>query len=173
MRVGAVVVGYDGSPDSCAALDAALDHIAHGGIVHVVTVIDERTLVDVECMLRDAPPGLRPIRLHPDAVLRRAFDDALLLAASLGISHTGHLLDDPPGPPTRSVADPGAATALLEVARRVGADLIAVGCHGLGRDRSFARGSVATQVAHHAPRSVLMIRHHDSIATAAGPPGLR
>jgi nucleotide-binding universal stress UspA family protein len=158
------VVGYDGSPDACAALDAAIEHIGSAGTLHVVTVIDGRTLADVDRVLRETPPGLRPTREHPEAVLRRALDDARLLAAARGVAHAAHLIDEGSDRLGRSsvATDGDPATALLELVSRVGADMIAVGCHGLGRDRSFARGTVASRIAHHAPASVLIALHHDS-----------
>ena len=154
MRVGTIVVGYDGSPDSCAALDAAIDHVAPGGAVHVVTVLDDRTLTEIERMLRDVPPDLRdrsPARLEPEAVLRRCLADARLLTSARGIAHHGYLLEGE------------AAAVLLDITARLDADLIAIGCHGLGPDRRFMRGSVAARVAHHSPSSVFIARHHDSV----------
>jgi nucleotide-binding universal stress UspA family protein len=166
MRVGTVVVGYDGSPDACAALDAAIDHVATGGSLHVVTVVDDHTLTEAAHRLLDIPPGLderSSTPVDPEAFLRRCLDDARLHAAARGVTHLGHLVR----PTVIDAVDGGPATTLIGVAERVGADLMAVGAHGLGADRCCARGSVANGVARDAPSSVLIVRHHDTATGSA------
>jgi nucleotide-binding universal stress UspA family protein len=57
---------------------------------------------------------------------------------------------------TKVVEGP-AARVLLEEAE--GADLLVVGCRGLGGFRELVLGSVSQQCAHHAPCPVLIVRH--------------
>lgn len=55
-----------------------------------------------------------------------------------------------------------AALGILDVAEKVGADLIVVGARGRGAVARFVRGSVSTRVAHHSPCDVLVVEHdHD------------
>lgn len=53
------------------------------------------------------------------------------------------------------VDDP--ATAILDVAKTVSADLVVVGSRGMSRFARFVRGSVSARVAAHAPHSVLVV----------------
>lgn len=50
------------------------------------------------------------------------------------------------------------ATALVEQARNIGADLIVVGTHGRSLARDIMLGSVSTKVTHHAHCDVLIVR---------------
>jgi nucleotide-binding universal stress UspA family protein len=52
--------------------------------------------------------------------------------------------------------------AIVEEAKRWGADLIIVGAHGHGPAERFLLGSVAQEVAIHAPCSVEIVRSHHS-----------
>ena len=52
----------------------------------------------------------------------------------------------------------GAAQAIVEAAKKWGADLIIVGSHGYGFWSRALLGSVSNSVAHHAPCSVLIVR---------------
>jgi nucleotide-binding universal stress UspA family protein len=52
---------------------------------------------------------------------------------------------------------------IVEEAKRWGADLIIVGAHGHGPAERFLLGSVAQEVAIHAPCSVEIVRSHHSV----------
>ncbi len=54
------------------------------------------------------------------------------------------------------------AHVLVEEARRQNADLIVVGCHGRNGINRLLRGSVASQVAAHAPCDVLVVRREEA-----------
>ena len=55
------------------------------------------------------------------------------------------------------VIDDDPASAILDVAEKVEADLIVVGSRGLGRASRFVRGSVSAKVANHAHTSFLVL----------------
>ena len=67
----------------------------------------------------------------------------------LGVKAVGHLVEDDP------------ASAILDTADDVEADLVVVGSRGLGRATRFLRGSVSSKVASHAKRSVLVVHPDD------------
>jgi len=58
---------------------------------------------------------------------------------------------------THAVVGDG-ATAITDVAEKIGADLIVVGNRGVSSPKRFLLGSVPTKVAHYAPCSVLIVR---------------
>lgn len=147
MRAHTVVVGYDGSSDAQRALDAATDHIADDGIVHVVTAFDQPTRQELSRMLSTMPVEFRD-SYTVDAAPRGYLVDAERMLERRGVRHQGHFVDDDP------------ASAILDVADSVGADLIVVGTRGLGRVERFLRGSVSARVANHARTSLMMV-HHD------------
>ena len=62
-----------------------------------------------------------------------------------GVNHKGHFVDEDP------------ASAILDVADKVDADLIVVGSRGLGRASRLVRGSVSSKIANHAQRSFLVV----------------
>lgn len=70
---------------------------------------------------------------------------------------TGYLVERKlPASAVKAHGDP--ATAIVEKARDVGADLIVVGTHGRGLARDILLGSVSTKVTHHAHCDVLVVR---------------
>ena len=147
MRAHTIVVGYDGSSDARRALDAAMDHVADDGIVHVVTAFDQPSHHEVARMLDTLPPEFRDA-FNVDATPRGYLQDAIRLLEIGEVRHAGHLVDD------------HAAPAILDVADEVDADLIVIGTRGLGRVERFLRGSVSARVANHARTSLMMV-HHD------------
>lgn len=61
---------------------------------------------------------------------------------------------------TTVMVDEQPARAILDLARRVGADLIAMSTHGRGGVRRLMLGSVADKVVRGADAAVLLIRPH-------------
>jgi nucleotide-binding universal stress UspA family protein len=134
-----IVVGYDGSPESRAALSAAAHAAGPQGCVHIVTCYDE-------------PPSWRGDKERDEALAEaqaeaRARLEALDRDPVPGLFVTqfdGVLM---PGPP---------AEAILRVAEVRDADEIVLGSRGLGRARALL-GSVSHDVLHRADRPVRII----------------
>ena len=150
VRARTVVVGYDGSADARRALDAAMDHIADGGVVHVVTAFDEPTHTELQRLIARLPEEFRDagsLEATPRGYLR----DAERALEQRGIAHEAHFVDDRP-----------AAAAILDVADEVDADLIVIGTRGLSRFDRFLRGSVSARIANHARTSLMMIHHEEA-----------
>ena len=153
MTYQTVVVGYDGSSDADAAVETAVDQVAADGTVHVVTAFHPESDARLVQHLQQLPEEFRDT-YDPDAVERERQHMALVRLRARGVACTGHVVPDDP------------ATAIIDVARREGADLVVVGSRGLGRMRRFVRGSVSARVASHAPVSVLVV--HDPSTPAPG-----
>ncbi len=86
---------------------------------------------------------LRVITMMGEEILRRAADRA----AELGATKVTTRLGD---------GDP--ADEIIDMAEKVGADMIVVGHRGLGRLRSLLLGSVAHKVMQHAECTVMAVR---------------
>ena len=153
MTYQTVVVGYDGSSDADAAVEAAVDQVAANGTVHVVTAFHPESDARRVERLQQLPEEFRDT-YDPDAVEKERQHIALVRLRARGVVCTGHVVPDDP------------ATAIIDVAHREAADLVVVGSRGLGRMRRFVRGSVSARVAAHAPTSVLIV--HDPGAPAPG-----
>jgi len=151
VRAHTVVVGYDGSSDARRALDAACDHIADDGIVHVVTAFDQPSRHEVARMVSALPEEFRNT-YTVDVAPRGYLNDAERLLEMRGVSHEAHFVDD------------HAASAILDVADQVHADLIVIGTRGLGRVERFLRGSVSARIANHARTSLMMVHHEEGEA---------
>lgn len=143
-----IVVGYDGSANAREAVLAAADVVADGGTVHVVTAYRPPSVGEVELLWRELPAEFRA-SFDPLAVPESQRDEAVALLERRGAHAVGHLIDRDP------------ASAILDVADEVDADLVIVGSRGLGRGTRFLRGSVSSKVASHSTRSFLVI-HVDS-----------
>ena len=150
MRAQTIVVGYDGSADARQALGAAAEHVAEGGVVHVVTAFDEPARHEISKMIERLPDEIQnagSIDVTPRGYLR----DAEIMLENRGIKHQGHFVED------------RAASAILDVADQVGADLIVIGTRGLGRVERFLRGSVSARIANHARTSLMMIHSEELV----------
>lgn len=132
-----IVLGYDGSSHSRKALERVGELFAGQeaevsvlSVVHVAAPSHGSSFEDSgEAQERDAELG-----------------DATEYLAKHQI----------PAKMIRAHGDP--ATAIVETAREIGADLIVVGTHGRGLARDILLGSVSTKVTHHAPCDVLVVR---------------
>jgi nucleotide-binding universal stress UspA family protein len=161
VKAHTIVVGFDGSQRAHDALEAAASLVAADGIVHVVTAFHPAaharaadTRVSPAARSDPSTPPQVPEEFHyvvdPEADYAPVLLEATRLLDGRDIAHEGHLVADDP------------AAAILDVAERVGADLIVVGSRGLGGLGRFVRGSVSTRVATHAPNGVLVV--HQPIA---------
>nr|WP_255669371.1 universal stress protein [Aeromicrobium duanguangcaii] len=133
-----ILVGVDGSDSAQRAAEVAAGLAsATGATLHIVTAVDEKA---------GAPSDL-PEGMHPLSPGERAEAIARQVAESL--SYEGTVQASPaPGKP---------ADALVQVAKEIDADLIVVGNR---RVQGISRllGSVATDVAHHAPCDVYIVK---------------
>lgn len=148
-----VVVGYDGSPSSCAALDeAAAEALSLGLPLHIVHAypwpIFYATLANVP---------FRPGEWEPPPAVRAQLDAA---AARLIGRHGGLAV--------RTLVMAGTGGPVL-VDASVGAALVVVGGRGIGGITGVLTGSVASYVASHAHCPVLVVRAAQSALPEDGP----
>lgn len=143
-----VVVGYDGSGDARRAVEAAADLTAAGGTVHVVVAYKPLSSAETAHLWHELPEEFKST-FDPLVAPRNHLADAEALVTARGVAVTGHVVDDQP------------ATAILETADAVDADLVVVGSRGLGRAARFLRGSVSTRVAGNSHRNVLIVHADD------------
>ena len=68
-----------------------------------------------------------------------------------------------------SIVSGGAAVAIVDFVRSIGADLIVMGSHGRKGFRRLVLGSVAEQVVRTAPCEVLVVRHEPPARPAPSP----
>jgi nucleotide-binding universal stress UspA family protein len=132
-----IVVGFDGSDHSRKALARAAD-IANGATLAVVSAAGVRTF------FRGA--GLSPV------------DPADVEARAAALAEAREYLE---GRGTDGVYIEGGgnpADVIVQEAEESKADLIVVGARGLGAAKRIALGSVSTNVVHHAPCDVLVVR---------------
>lgn len=139
-----IVVGTDGSPTAQVALERAAELArSHDATLHVVSVFTAT-------------------RLSPSAAtatagqsVQRDFDAAQQYATNV-VTAASEFVGD--GVKTEGHAVAGeAASALIEAAERVGADLIVVGSKGMRGARRLI-GSIPNTVAHQAPCAVLIVK---------------
>lgn len=134
-----IVVGFDGSEHSQKALARAAE-IAGGATIAVVSA------ANVSPGLRDPSGGVSP--LDPADIDQR--EKALAQAREYleGRGLKGQFITGEGSP----------ADVLVQEAEENGADLIIVGTRGLSATRRMFMGSVSTNVIHHAPCDVLVVR---------------
>jgi len=145
MPFRSIVVGTDGSTDAHTALDATIDVVADDGVVHVVAAFDPPTDSQLGRFIAALPADVR--REHdPTEHAQRVLGEAAARLRAAGVRSIEHLVDDEP------------ASAILDSADSVDADLIVVGCRGLSDRERFRRGSVSDRVVAQARRSVLVVQ---------------
>lgn len=132
-----IVLGYDGSSHSRKALERVGEIFAgHDADVSVVSVVHVA-----------APTHGSSYEDSDEAREREAeLEEATSYLAEREVRAAA----------VKAHGDP--ATAIVEHAREVGADLIVVGTHGRGLARDILLGSVSTKVTHHAHCDVLVVR---------------
>jgi nucleotide-binding universal stress UspA family protein len=146
MKVHTVVAGTDGSDNAWKALEAAAAVVADGGVVHVVSAFEPLSSHAATEILSGLPKDFANI-YDPFASVRLLLQDSADYFKNRNIRCETHTSDDDP------------ASAILDLADEVDADLIVVGSRGLGRGRRFIHGSVSSRVATHARRSYLVVHH--------------
>lgn len=140
-----IVVGFDGSEHSQAALNLAMEEARlRGGRLHLVTVWSRPALAWYPTMLGTAA-GQVLAADSPERVAETVQAEALMIARRDGADATGVVVhSDSP------------ASAILDAARE--ADLVVVGSRGHGGFPGLHLGSVSHQVISHAPCPVLVAR---------------
>lgn len=134
-----IVVGFDGSEHSRKALERAAD-IADGATVAVVSS------ANVQRLLRDPSGGASPVDPADAEARANALAQAREYLEGRGVK--GVYIEGT-GNPT---------DVIVQEAEDSGADLIVVGTRGLSAARRTFMGSVSTNVVHHAPCDVLVVR---------------
>ena len=150
MNIPTIAVGFDESANARSALLAAVDMVADKGVVHVVTAyqMPSPRELDRAGVWASVPKESRD-SFDVLAAPRRFLQDAEEFLAERGVDHKGHFISDHP------------ASAILDVADEVAADMIIVGSRGLAHSTRFIRGSVSSRVANHATTSFMVI--HDDM----------
>jgi nucleotide-binding universal stress UspA family protein len=133
-----IVVGFDGSEHARKALERAAD-ISHGATVAVVSAANVRRM-------RDPAGGLAPVDPEDAKQRTKALAEAREYLDGRGIK--GLYIEGHGNP----------ADVLIQEAEESGADLIVVGTRGLSPTKRALLGSVSTNVVHHAPGDVLVVR---------------
>ena len=137
-----ILLATDGSKDAELAATAAID-------------LSKRTRAELHAahawmpLPHFAHPSLVPERYHPpyEEGARRVLDEQVgRIERAGGTVAEAHLVEGRP------------ADAILDLAERIGADLVVVGTRGLGPVKRLLVGSVSLGVVHHADRPVLVVR---------------
>ena len=134
-----IVVGFDGSEHSRKALERAAD-IAGGATLAVVSA------ANVQRLMRDPAGGASPVDPADVEARANALAEARKYAESRGLK--GEFIEGHGNP----------ADVLVQEAEESGADLIVVGTRGQSVAKRMFMGSVSTNVIHHAPCDVLVVR---------------
>jgi nucleotide-binding universal stress UspA family protein len=139
--MNAIVVGTDGSPGAEAAVQKAIELTrGSGATVHLVCAYPvPSTLERIGLTARQEPTDLRGVAAD---VLGR--DEHRFTAA--GFDVVKHAREGDP------------ANVIIDVATEHDADLIAVGARGHTGLRRFVLGSVSGKLAHHAPKTLLIVQ---------------
>ena len=139
---GTIVVGTDGSRTALAAVQHAVG-LAQltGATLHIVSA--RHPAYSLAGAAELGPTGLDPVAAANESAAA-ALDEALAEAKAAGVAAERH---DPAGPP---------ADCLVEIAKRVSADVIVVGSRGMHGARRVL-GSTPNSVSHHAPCHVLLV----------------
>lgn len=131
-----ILLGIDGSEPARHAVDVLRQlHLPAGSRIQVSTVVSPRMERRLEAAHVDAYEAFAGLVARTSDALRRE-----------GVEVAGTVLEGPP------------AHALVEEASALGANLVVVGSRGLSGVPRLLLGSVARNVAHHAPCSVLVAR---------------
>ena len=141
-----IVVGTDGSESAAEAVRQAVELAGlTGARLDVVSAYEPVPNRRVESEVAQAPGDVAH-EFGPREEATFALDSAVGAATAAGVEVTPHAMD----------VDP--ADAILDVAEKVGADLIMVGNKGMTGARRFLLGSVPNKVSHHSPCSVIIAR---------------
>lgn len=139
-----IVVGTDGSSTAQVALETAAELArGHHAALHVVSVYSAARLTPATSM---AVSG-RVVQNEFDAAQKHAADVVKAASELVGgeVKFEGHAVGGEP------------ASAIIETAERLEADLIVVGSKGMRGARRLI-GSIPNSVAHQAPCAVLIVK---------------
>jgi nucleotide-binding universal stress UspA family protein len=137
-----IVVGTDGSETAKQAVAEAV-RLAKAFDADLHTVTAYKPVRGAK--IAGAPEGAAKVwAVLPDDFARRVVEDVATTLRFAGVKGETHMLERDP------------ADALLEVAERVGADLIVVGSQGMTGAKRLL-GSVPNKVAHEARCNVLIV----------------
>jgi nucleotide-binding universal stress UspA family protein len=139
--MNAIVVGTDGSPGAEAAVRKVIEMIPGDGVtVHLVCAYSgPSTLERIGLTARQEPTDLRGVAADVLARDEHRFTEA-------GFDVQKHAREGDP------------AHVIIDVASEQDAELIAVGARGHTGLRRFMLGSVSGKLAHHAPRTLLIVQ---------------
>jgi nucleotide-binding universal stress UspA family protein len=141
-----IVVGTDGSATaSQAVLHAARLAKATGATLHVVHAFNAMPPMSTFGADFGVVPASMGLTEVADTGAGEVLERAVATARTEGVSVEAH-------PRTGD-----AASALLETAELVGADLLVVGNKGMSGVRRFLLGSVPNKVSHHCPCNLLIV----------------
>ena len=138
----AIVVGTDGSPDAEAAIRKVIEIAGgSGATVHVVAAYPGRsTLERLGMTARQDTVDMRGVAMDVLARDERRFVEA-------GFAVEKHAREGDP------------AHVIMDVAEEQNAGMVVVGARGTaGGGSRFTLGNVASKLAHHPPRSLLIVR---------------
>ncbi len=141
-----IVVGYDGSPSSRAALDLATRRAGDEGLLFIVYAYD-------------LPPDFLASPNYERLLSEHKNVGRALLDALPAPGRTAYEIELIGGPPAQALAD---------IARVRNADEIVIGARGLGRVRALL-GSVSHELLHIADRPVTVIP--SAAVESSGPAG--
>jgi nucleotide-binding universal stress UspA family protein len=137
----AIVVGTDGSPGAEAAVRRVIELVPGEGVtVHLVCAYPGRSALErIGMTARQDPTDLRGVAADVLARDERRFIEA-------GFAVQKHAREGDP------------AHVIIDVADEQSADLIVVGARGHSGLRRVMLGSVTGKLAHHAPKSLLIVQ---------------
>ncbi len=137
----AIVVGTDGSPGAEAAVQKVIELVPGEGVtVHLVCAYPGRSALErIGMTARQDPTDLRGVAADVLARDERRFIEA-------GFAVQKHVREGDP------------AHVIIDVADEQNADLVVVGARGHSGLRRVMLGSVTGKLAHHAPKSLLIVQ---------------
>jgi nucleotide-binding universal stress UspA family protein len=139
----AIVVGTDGSETAKRAVDEAVRLAgALGAELHVVSAFEPLRGAKIAGAPEGAAKVWQPL---PDSHVESTLSEAAAGVRMKDIEVTTHAIQKDP------------ADALLEVADKVGADMIVVGNKGMHSASRFVLGNVPNKVSHRARCNVLIV----------------
>jgi nucleotide-binding universal stress UspA family protein len=143
MEIRSILVPIDFSPHSARALDDALDLAKKfGAKLHVLHAYHLPALVGMPDEIVIPPDFWMGVR---DAAARK-LEKTLQKVRSAGVACESHLLEGPP------------SQAIVQLAEKIGVDLIVMGTQGLTGLKHVLLGSVTERVLRTAPCPVLGVK---------------
>lgn len=146
-----ILLATDGTNHSLAALEMIEKfRLAGADEIKIVTVVDMAVPYTVDIYGGNLPATVeleKAARENADKILESAHQTISEKLSEVRVS-TEVLYGSP-------------ESRIVETAENMNADLIIVGSHGYNRWERLLLGSVSDSVVHHAPCSVLVVRHSD------------